>query len=496
MHDSNHNDDFERYLQDQVNEHRMYPSDHVWKNIRSKVHTQKKWPALSVFTVLVISALVVGTILNKPVPDPIAGGSSYTAKTTMNNQIPDQRHSTKSTVLPVDNNSIDQLTSKTIVAAVEKIKIDEAISKQLITIAALPFEKETTISSSVIAASNNYNSIIAAQSNLKKNNAHEVPTEIVTNNSESLSFKNIDNYLFNVTSRLRSILNSDPSHFSGSGGVAFFNSGHNINLFNAFDLNVPTSYKDPLPSLDKLGNSSGRFDFRFYVTPSISYRNLKENSKDDNKNAGAALSSGYHIDPSKAINQTPAIGYETGIGLGYKLSNRLTLTGGFQFNVSRYKINAFLYKDEPVAVTLNNGEFSSTISAVSNLRSVTGNKPLTFKNSYYQISLPLGAEWQILNSGRFTWGVGASIQPTYTFDKQPLIISSNFKNYADGSAYVRNWNINANAETFFGYTTGSYRWQIGPQFRYQMLPSLVDRYPNREYLLNYGLKIGVVKQLK
>ena len=56
--------------------------------------------------------------------------------------------------------------------------------------------------------------------------------------------------------------------------------------------------------------------------------------------------------------------------------------------------------------------------------------------------------------------------------------------------------INANAETFLGYTTGSYRWQIGPQVRYQMLPSLVDKYPNREYLFNYGLKVGVVKQLK
>ena len=56
--------------------------------------------------------------------------------------------------------------------------------------------------------------------------------------------------------------------------------------------------------------------------------------------------------------------------------------------------------------------------------------------------------------------------------------------------------INANAETFLGYTTGSYRWQIGPQIRYQMLPSLVDKYPNKEYLFNYGLKVGVVKQLK
>jgi hypothetical protein len=495
MHDSNHNDDFERYLQDQVNEHRMYPSDHVWKNIRGRVHTQKKWPALSVFTVLIISGLVIGTIMNKPVPDPIAGGFTYAAQSLVDKKA-SQDPLKKSAVLPVDNNSIDQLTSKTIVAAVEKIKIDEAISKQLFTISSLPFERDNMISVPAIIISNAGNTSAIAQNTLRKSNTQDASNDIVIDNSASLSFKNIDNYLFNVTSRLKSILNTDPSHFAGSGGTAFFNSGRKNMLYNAFDLNVPTAYRDAVPSLDKLGNSSRRFDFRFYVTPSISYRNLKEDDREANQNAGAALSSGYHIDPSKAINQTPALGYETGIGLGYKLSDRLTLTGGFQFNVSRYKINAFLYKDEPVDVTLDNGEFTSTVSAVSNLRSVTGNKPVTFKNSYYQISMPLGAEWQILNHGRLSWGVGASIQPTYTFDKQPLIISSNFKNYTDGSAYVRNWNVNANAETFFGYTTGSYRWQIGPQFRYQMLPSLVDKYPNKEYLLNYGLKIGVVKQLK
>jgi len=56
--------------------------------------------------------------------------------------------------------------------------------------------------------------------------------------------------------------------------------------------------------------------------------------------------------------------------------------------------------------------------------------------------------------------------------------------------------LNANLESYFGYTIGTYRWQIGPQVRYQILPSLVDKYPNKEYLFNYGLKVGVVKKLK
>ena len=67
MNESGNKDDLEQYLQEQASEHRMYPSDFVWKNIRNKIHTPKKWPALSVFTVFIISALVIGTVLNKPV---------------------------------------------------------------------------------------------------------------------------------------------------------------------------------------------------------------------------------------------------------------------------------------------------------------------------------------------------------------------------------------------------------------------------------------------
>lgn len=497
MHDNNHTNDFENYLQQQVSEHRMYPSDRVWKNVRGKIQPHKKWPALSVFTILIISALVVGTLLNKPVPDSITPNFVYSLQSPNNIQSSKTNSEVNSKQAVVDNNySVDELTSRTITAAVEKIKIDEAVSKQLYGVSAgLPFENNSLIS----AQNTTNNSSSALSQNVVQNNTKaesSISNTVVANNS-FVTIKNIDNYLFDVTSRLKSILNTEPSRAS-SGGVAFFMSRRKEELQNDdFDFAGLSTYKNLLPSFDKLGKTSSRFDFRFYATPSISYRRLKEKEQNtDAKSSGASLESDYRVNPSKAINHTPALGYETGIGLGYKLNKKFSLTGGFQFNISRYKINAFLYKDETAAVTLDEGEYASTVNTVSSLRSVAGNTPLTIRNRYYQISMPLGAEYQILNKGKFNWGLGASVQPTYTFDKQPLIISSNYKNYTDGSPYVRNWNVNVNAETFLGYTTGSYRWQLGPQIRYQMLPSLVDRYPNKEYLFNYGLKIGVVKQLK
>ena len=314
----------------------------------------------------------------------------------------------------------------------------------------------------------------------------------VLNSSSALN--NINYYLFDVTSRLKSILNTNPSPVR-NGDFAFFKSQNSVLKYSNINLMIAPEHTDLFPdALEQLSKNSDRFDFRFYVTPSISYRRLDE--KRELKNgANTSLESSYKVNPSQAIHQAPAIGYETGFGLGYHLNNKFTLTGGFQFNISQYEIDAFRYKDESVAVVLNDGKFSNTVNTISSLRSVAGTKPLTIQNTYYELSMPVGLEWMILNTGKFSWGLAGALQPTYTFDKQPFIISSNYKNYSDGSAYLRNLNLNTNLETYFGYTRGSYRWQIGPQVRYQVLSSLVDKYPNKEYLINYGLKVGVVKQL-
>src|ERR1041385_9566259 len=85
MNESHHTEEFEEYLQQRVAEHKMYPSDHVWKNIRKKIHTPKKWPALSVFTVLIISALVIGTVLNKPQPDTVTANFTFSLQSPANN---------------------------------------------------------------------------------------------------------------------------------------------------------------------------------------------------------------------------------------------------------------------------------------------------------------------------------------------------------------------------------------------------------------------------
>ncbi|MFT4155991.1 hypothetical protein [Parafilimonas sp.] len=510
MHDSNHRDDFEEYLREHVDSHRMYPSERVWQNIRGKVHTPKKWPALSIFTVLIISGLLIGTILNKPVPDAITPNFAFSQQSPHNDEVSNKINEPVKDNAPLagNNYAVDQITSRTINTVAEKIRIDNAIALQL---AAIEAPARTTTNITDITVSNmpyvntfsapyvpgNAKTIAAAKSNVNAANANM--DDHLNQTSPSFTFRNIDNYFFNITSRLRSILNSGPA-YTPAGSAAFFQPGKssfNYSYHDYFELKALSKHKDILPSLKNFGRGldlSG-LDFRFYLTPSVSYRRLKENTGSAKQSTDASSESSSSVNPSVAINQSPALGYETGLGLGYKLNNKFTLTGGVQFNISQYNIKAFTYtQDASAAVTSD--EDADAENTVSSLKSESATKPLGIKNRYFQLSVPVGIEWNILHFGNFSWGLGSTIQPTYTFNKQPLIISSSYKNYTNGSTYVRNWNVNANLETFLGYTTGSYRWQIGPQLRYQVLPSLVDKYPNKEYLVNYGIKIGVVKQLK
>ena len=63
MRDPMYHDDFEHYLQEQVKQHRMYPSDQIWRNIQDNLHGEKRWPALTFISIFIISALTITTLV-------------------------------------------------------------------------------------------------------------------------------------------------------------------------------------------------------------------------------------------------------------------------------------------------------------------------------------------------------------------------------------------------------------------------------------------------
>src|SRR5476649_1838021 len=64
MDNRQYQDEFEQFLQDEVKQNRMYPSDNIWKNIRMELHGYRAWPALTFISLFIITALTISTLLN------------------------------------------------------------------------------------------------------------------------------------------------------------------------------------------------------------------------------------------------------------------------------------------------------------------------------------------------------------------------------------------------------------------------------------------------
>jgi hypothetical protein len=118
------------------------------------------------------------------------------------------------------------------------------------------------------------------------------------------------------------------------------------------------------------------------------------------------------------------------------------------------------------------------------------------KNEYYQLSAPVGVELLVLGTGKLQLQVGATVQPTYLLNPDKYLITTDYKNYTMAPSLVRQWNVNTSAEAFVSYKTGGFRFQVGPQLRYQLFSTYQNEYPVKEFLTEYAIKLGVSKTLR
>lgn len=243
----------------------------------------------------------------------------------------------------------------------------------------------------------------------------------------------------------------------------------------------------------KFRNKKRRFETQFYITPTISYRKLSENKsylRNLDANAIPANYPALHSSVNNNVTHKPDLGFEMGFAAKYALSNKLKIRAGLQFNVNRYEIKAFSSRQVNATIALNNGGSFNTYTSYSNI-AANGYRTNWLKNLSFQASLPIGAEYIFADNERVQFGFGATVQPTYVLNDRAYLITTDYKNYAEADLLVRRWNVNTAFETFVNINSGKTRWQIGPQVRYQLLSSFVSKYPVKENLFDFGLKVGV-----
>jgi hypothetical protein len=278
-------------------------------------------------------------------------------------------------------------------------------------------------------------------------------------------------------------------------------------------------------------SNRGRTFFQLTLAPTVSYRSLNGDNPALEKNGwypnngsngpggnGANGTGGtngsFSTSNPKLKNNAAAFGFEFGGSILYRLTRNLSVRGGLQFNFTRYQITEFQTTD-PGAVEIveytypgyqadvahwqQQNQQNQGTNQTSNANGPNGNAPTTnvvnVNNDYLQLSAPVGFELRVLGNERVQLHLAATIQPSYLLGSSAYMVDPDGMKYSKDLEKYRKFNVSTGFEAFLSYRMGAVRWQIGPEFRYQLLSTYSSQYPNTENIRTYGLKVGITKML-
>jgi len=241
---------------------------------------------------------------------------------------------------------------------------------------------------------------------------------------------------------------------------------------------------------------SSKLALEVYATPSVSYRTMSDDKTRLSYYRNIYRNNAFTDNISSknvntVVNQRTSLGKEIGIGTRYAIATRWKLKAGIQFNVRQFTSEA--YK----ATGMANYAFvkNNLLDSVSeNAHYATaGTDKVTLTNSIYQLSLPVGVQWDCIQKKKFSLGIGASLQPTYLLQDNSYILSTDYQYFSKGTKFSRQWNLNSAVDVSLNYTNKQCTFYIAPQFRYQLLTTYQDVYSIKEHRWDLGLKVGVLK---
>lgn len=480
------NSDFEYFVKQNADQYRMFPSEKVWNNIHSTLHTRRRWYGIGLSLLLLTTAVVTWVMLVSPASkrQPLSKQTTNLSKIAGNKDAepatviilaPKKQGSSGNTTTANPN---DKLRNNLFLANVTA-PLDE--EEEVETIAILPLNQNELKPVAVINNINKQSENISRPTPIYKETISTKPSILLADVTSNYQFIRDDNFMEAVA--------------------------HPLPVAQTItDEKIIAEKKDFLPmTIESVVNSYTRISkkrkmsMQVYFLPTVSYRKLVENRSflmnSQQVFASSQLNYVMATDINNAVTHKPDIGLEVGFNVGFPIAKNLKLTTGLQLNVSKYDIKAYPYpvvENARLALTNVNGSTSiSTIeSSYRNYEAFT--KPDWLSTFYISASLPIGLEANLTDTRKTYLGVGGTIQPTYILGDRAYVISTDFKNYAKVPSLTRQWNVSTSFEVFAGYTTGRLKWKVGPQVRYQMLSSFEKKYPVKEHLIDFGLKVGVM----
>lgn len=457
--ESNFNRDFEEYVKRNADQFRMIPSDKVWRSINRSLHGRRRLYGLGlVLLLLLTTGSVTWVMMSNPSGNQTAANLPKAEPLEILTPVNPDRIQADPSIVDDDMNGLLSYNQQ----------IDEDLRNS-----------SPANSQSENITSNEEEEMIApeAEAPTQQNNSIRMITQERRDQSIFTEYLPRTAHAEPLTAQATTVDESKPVAREED----IFASPYTIE-------SVVNSFKPK--KFDR------KLTWRFYFTPTVSYRRLSENKSyltSNPFNSATNYPFAALTDVNKAVVHKPDLGFQLGVSAAYPLTKSLKVTAGMQFNINRYDIKAFVFNGEQATINLSGaGGNTNSVTAWTYYRNYSGYKSDWLNNFYFSVSAPIGVELKVLGKDKTYLGVAGTVQPTYILSDRAYLISTDYKNYAKVPWLIRHVNVNTSFETFVSYTNKrNTRWQIGPQVRYQVLSSFQSKYPVKENLFDFGVKLGV-----
>jgi hypothetical protein len=442
-------DDFEQLIRQKADQYKMYPSEHVWKGVHRALHGRRRWYWTGLVVMLLGAGLFTAEyLLKEQTVNPLA------------ERIQSSLDAAQQAGQEVQPTTPPKTTTNYLLSNPSQERISEGVADNLVANSiesSLPF---------VTSATWNDFSIVA------------VPT------SSSRKLSGISQLNIESNSVQQS---AAAPEFADAASESAQQAEQPVNWLQEYAVYQLTAIK------------AKRVGWMLYFSPTMNYRKLTGGSNlyspaSEIQSVPLALSFSGEVD--QYVHHKPALGFELGTSFLYRTSRNVNFKAGIQFNYSRYNIEAYSSHPEKATIALSPYWDADTMVSYTSVRNLGGYAQQEIANQYFELSLPVGVDVRLFGNEKLALNVAGTLQPTYLLNRNSYLITTDYKNYTREPSLVRRWNVNAGFETYVAYNKGTVRWQLGPQFRYQLLSSYVNKYPIKEYLMEYGFKLGVSKTIR
>ena len=495
--------DFEQSLKDQADQFKMIPSKRVWHGIYNDLHPGRRWPSVTMSLLLIFTLVVIGRLNTRNSLQSVASSANIAKSKNVTGNWIATEISTVNKKIALKNSELKNSSE----AGASAIQFHNT---GLPANATVNYYQNKTLLTHRLLANNlkARNNSVSSDFEKKAILLPEINSNTGAGNMELNRYPDEESQLTNnidLVGEANQILNekNDVNYFDISQpakNISIDNQG-NLNIYNFLLVNFidkviaekisPDSYRK-IARLHKKRNE--KINWVYYVTPVLNSVSFSGEALKQSPNA--------NFSPAVAINQkqnsvlhNSRLGLQAGVQMNYTITKKLLLTTGAQISYSGY--NIISNEVHPTFATLVLKDYTTGMNYeqtyITHFGDGTGQTPVVLRNYNWQASIPVGLQYELFGNNKIQFNAAANIEPSLVLKSNAYILSSDGNNYVNDPALLRKWNVSSNFGAFITFSSSKFKWQVGPNLRYQWLSTYKRDYTIKEHLIDYGIRIGISK---